>query len=165
MKDISKEITRFMEQLFPIPSLNRYMWDHLASTLIGEKKEQVFNIYRGSGSNGKSLLTDLMSKSLGEYQGVMPITYLTEKRQAVGGTSSEVMQIKGIRYAVMNEPSKDSVINEGKMKEITGGDPITARALYCESETFKPQCSLVVCTNSLFEIKSNEKLILLPCNT
>ena len=156
MKDISIEITRFMEQLFPIPSLNRYMWDHLASTLIGEKKEQVFNIYRGSGSNGKSLLTDLMSKSLGEYQGVMPITYLTEKRQAVGGTSSEVMQIKGIRYAVMNEPSKDSVINEGKMKEITGGDPITARALYCESETFKPQCSLVVCTNSLFEIKSND---------
>ena len=156
MMTYSEQILQFMEQLFPIPGLNRYMWDHLASTLIGEKKEQVFNIYRGSGSNGKSILTDLMSHALGEYQGVMPITYLTDKRPPVGGTSSEVMQLKGIRYAVMNEPSKDAVINEGKMKEITGGDPITARALYCESETFKPQCSLVVCTNSLFEIKSND---------
>jgi phage/plasmid-associated DNA primase len=33
------------------------------------------------------------------------------------------------------------------MKEATGGDPITGRALYAESEEFIPQFSLVVCTN------------------
>jgi phage/plasmid-associated DNA primase len=56
----------------------------------------------------------------------------------------------------MQEPSKDAIINEGIMKEITGGDPIQARALYSDSEIFMPQFSLVVCTNSLFEIKSND---------
>jgi P4 family phage/plasmid primase-like protien len=145
-----------MEQLFPIKSLNKYMWDHLASTLIGIKKEHAFNIYRGSGSNGKSILTDLMSQSLGEYKGTVPITLVTEKRNGIGGTSSEVIQLKGIRYAVMQEPSKEAVINEGVMKELTGGDPIQARALYCDSEIFEPQFSLVVCTNALFEIKSND---------
>jgi P4 family phage/plasmid primase-like protien len=146
----------FMEQLFPQPNLCRYMWDHLASTLIGIKKEQVFNIYRGSGSNGKSILTDLMSQALGEYKGTVPITLVTEKRNSIGGTSSEVIQLKGVRYAVMQEPSKEAVINEGIMKELTGGDPIQARALYSESEIFIPQFSLVVCTNALFEIKSND---------
>ena len=56
----------------------------------------------------------------------------------------------------MQEPSKDAIINEGIMKELTGGDPIQARALYCDSEIFIPQFSLVVCTNALFEIRSND---------
>jgi P4 family phage/plasmid primase-like protien len=155
-KEISDEIMTFMEQLFPQSELCRYMWDHLASCLIGIKKEHAFNIYRGSGSNGKSILTDLMTQALGEYKGTVPITLVTEKRNTIGGTSSEVIQLKGVRYAVMQEPSKDAVINEGIMKELTGGDPIQARALYSDSEIFIPQFSLVVCTNALFEIKSND---------
>ncbi len=155
-KETVDEIITFMEQLFPQKDLCRYMWDHLASCLIGIKKEHAFNIYRGSGSNGKSILTELMSQALGEYKGTVPITLVTEKRNAIGGTSSEVIQLKGIRYAVMQEPSKDAIINEGIMKELTGGDPIQARALFCASEIFIPQFSLVVCTNALFEIKSND---------
>jgi P4 family phage/plasmid primase-like protien len=155
-KEISQNITTFMTQLFPQKNLCRYMWDHLASTLIGIKKEHAFNIYRGSGSNGKSILTDLMTQTLGEYKGTVPITLVTEKRNSIGGTSSEIIQLKGVRYAVMQEPSKEAVINEGIMKELTGGDPIQARALYSESEIFIPQFSLVVCTNALFEIKSND---------
>ena len=157
--DISKgsaEIITFMEKLFPIPDLNRYMWDHLASCLIGTNKNQTFNVYHGSGSNGKSILADLMSYTLGEYKGTVPITLVTEKRNGIGGTSSEVIQLKGIRYAVMQEPSKGVKLNEGVMKELTGGDPLQARALYSESEIFEPQFSLVVCTNNLFDIDSND---------
>ena len=155
-KEISQEITTFMKQLFPQEGLCRYMWDHLSASLIGAKKEHAFNIYRGSGSNGKSILTDLMSQALGEYKGTVPITLVTEKRGTIGGTSSEIIQLKGVRYAVMQEPSKDAVINEGILKELTGGDPIQARALYSDSEIFEPQFSLVVCTNALFDVKSND---------
>ena len=156
MEKTSNELTSFMEKLFPIPELNRYMWEHLASCLIGTNLNQTFNIYHGSGSNGKSILTDLMSHALGEYKGTVPITLVTEKRNSIGGTSSEIIQLKGIRYAVMQEPSKDTKINEGIMKELTGGDPVQGRALYCESEVFEPQFKLVVCTNSLFDITSND---------
>ena len=156
MYKIGNELTSFMEKLFPIPELNKYMWEHLASCLIGTNLNQTFNIYHGSGSNGKSILTDLMSHALGEYKGTVPITLVTEKRNAIGGTSSEIIQLKGIRYAVMQEPSKDTKINEGIMKELTGGDPVQGRALYCESEIFEPQFKLVVCTNSLFDITSND---------
>jgi P4 family phage/plasmid primase-like protien len=150
------QINDFMDKLFPIPELNKYMWNHLASCLIGTNKNQTFNVYHGSGSNGKSMLTDLMTHALGDYKGTVPITLVTEKRNAIGGTSSEVMQLKGIRYAVMNEPTKGMKLNEGIMKELTGGDPIQGRALYSESETFEPQFNLVVCTNNLFDIESND---------
>ena len=156
MNKIGNELTSFMEKLFPIPELNKYMWEHLASCLIGTNLNQTFNIYHGSGSNGKSILTDLMSHALGEYKGTVPITLVTEKRNAIGGTSSEIIQLKGVRYAVMQEPSKDTKINEGIMKELTGGDPVQGRALYCESEIFEPQFKLVVCTNNLFDVTSND---------
>jgi len=153
---IRDDILLFMDKLFPIPELNKYMWSHLASCLIGTNKNQTFNVYHGSGSNGKSILADLMSVTLGEYKGTVPISLVTDKRNSIGGTSSEVIQLKGIRYAVMQEPSKGVKLNEGIMKELTGGDPIQARALYAESEIFEPQFNLVVCTNNLFEVDSND---------
>ena len=153
---ISAEIKEFMDKLFPIPDLNRYMYDHLASCLIGSNKNQTFNVYHGSGSNGKSIIADLMSVTLGEYKGTVPITLVTDARGKIGGTSDEVLKLKGVRYAVMQEPSKGVKLNEGIMKELTGGDPIQARGLYSESEIFEAQFSLVVCTNNLFDIESND---------
>ena len=150
------EILLFMNKLFPIPELNRYMWDHLSACLIGSNKNQTFNVYHGSGSNGKSIIADLMAVTLGEYKGTVPITLVTEKRGLIGGTSDELLKLKGVRYAVMQEPSKGVKLNEGIMKELTGGDPIQARGLYSESEIFETQFSLVVCTNNLFDIDSND---------
>jgi len=155
-KNIEKDIIAFMKQLFPESSLNKYMWDHLASVLIGENINQTFNIYLGSGSNGKSILIDLMAKTLGEYKGIVPISLISDKRTSLGGTCSELMLLKGIRFAVMQEPSKNTKINEGVMKELTGGDPIQARQLYSESETYIPQFSLVVCTNCVLDFESND---------
>ena len=154
--DIMDEVTEFIAQLFPDEELRAYMWEHLASCLVGTNENQTFNIYTGSGRNGKSVLVELMSKCMGEYQGTVPITLITQKRNNIGSTSSEVIQLMGTRYAVMQEPSKGDKINEGIMKEITGGDPIQGRALFKDTVTFVPQFKLAVCTNTLFDITSND---------
>ena len=151
-----KEIEQFMHSLFPIKELEDYMWSHLASSLMGINKDHSFHIYTGSGSNGKSILTEFMTQCLGDYQEQVPITLITQKRNSIGGTSSEVARLHGVRYAVMQEPTKGDRINEGIMKEITGGDPITARHLFKDAFTFKPMFKLVVATNHLFDIKSND---------
>lgn len=155
-RQIIAEIKKFIKELFPEKDLEEYMWQHLASTLIGTNENQTFNIYTGSGSNGKSKLVELMSLCLGDYKATVPITLVTQSRNSVGSTSSEIVQLMGVRYAVMQEPSKGDKINEGIMKEITGGDPIQGRALFKDAVTFIPQFKLVVCTNVLFDIKSND---------
>ena len=132
------------------------MWQHLASSLKGTNENQVFNIYTGSGRNGKSKLVELLSLVLGDYKGTVPITLITQKRQTIGGASPEISQLKGKRFACMQEPSANLTINEGIMKELTGGDPLSGRALYCDTVTFIPQFTLVVCTNHLFDIKSTD---------
>ena len=153
---IINEINMFMEQLFPKEELRKYMWEHLASVLIGKNENHTFNIYTGGGSNGKSKIVELMTLLLGDYKGTVPLTLITQKRNTIGGTSSEVAQLQGIRYAVMQEASKGDVINEGILKELTGGDPIQARALYKDSVTFYPQFKLVCTLNNLPDIKSTD---------
>lgn len=155
-KDVA-EITEFMGQLFPIENVKRYMWEHLASVLIGVNRDQTFNVYIGGGSNGKSKLVELMAMCLGDYKVSLPIALITQKRIGIGSTSSEIAQLVGVRYAVMQEPTKsDNTLNDGVLKEITGGDPITARALYKDSITFVPQCKLAVCTNVMFNLETND---------
>jgi len=156
-KKIENEVIQFMAKLFPIEDVNRYMWDHFASSLIGVVKNQTFNIYFGSGSNGKSLAVELMTAGFGEYKGTVPLSIVTEKRVAVGQTSSEIMQLKGLRYVVMDEISKGMKLNEGPMKAITSGDPLQGRSLFAESETFIPQFSLAVCTNTMFDVESTDE--------
>ena len=154
---IETDLKEFMQQLFPPKKLETYMWDHLASCLIGVNTNQTFHVYKGSGRNGKSVLTSLMSKGMGSYKGTVPITLITNKRNAIGSTSSEIAQLDGVRYAVMQEPSKGDKINEGTLKEMTGGtDPIQGRALFKDTITFIPQFKLVVCTNTDFEDTSND---------
>lgn len=154
--DISGEIHEFMGKLFPRADLCEYMWQHLASTLIGVNKNQTFNIYNGRGSNGKSKLVELMSRALGDYKAVVPISLVTSKRGGVGSATPEIAGLKGIRYAVMQEPSKNDPLNDGMIKELTGEDYMTGRELYKSPITFKPQFKLVVCTNNLFDIKTND---------
>ena len=60
---IKDEINEFMSQLFPDDELKEYVWEHLVN-FIGENASQTSNIYKGDGSNGKSLLTVLMSMCL-----------------------------------------------------------------------------------------------------
>lgn len=154
---IIEEIHDFMRKLFPNPELHKYMWEHLASTLIGNNMNQTFNMYIGIGQNGKSVLVNLMEHVLGDYKGDVPLTLITQQRTRIGGLSPEVVKLNGVRYAVMQEPSKGDRINEGVMKQITGGDPIQARAPYMpQMVTFTPQFKLVVCLNVFMELYSQD---------
>ena len=153
--ELLKEVKEHMKKIFPNKSVRRYMYDHLAASLSGEKKE-TFHIYRGSGKNGKSILSLLMSEVLGDYKGTAPVAMVTQKRTGVGNSSSEIAQLKGKRYVVMQEPEVGASLNEGILKEISTGEPLQAREVYKKSEIFEPQFSLIVCTNALFVIKSND---------
>jgi P4 family phage/plasmid primase-like protien len=153
-QSVRDEIVNFMNMLFTEADKNEYMWEHLAAILVGTNENQLFNIYNGEGSNGKSKLVELMTEVLGAYKGTVPVSLVISKRGSIGGVSPEIAVLKPCRYAVMQEPSKGDKLNEGILKELTGGDPIQGRGLYQDTVEFVPQFSLAVCCNEMFEVKS-----------
>lgn len=156
-KKIKEEIDNFMATLFVEDSLREYMWNHLASALIGVNIAQTFNIYYGGGSNGKSMLVKFMKVCLGDYAKIdVPLSLITQKRVGVGDTSPEIAALKGIRFAVMQEASKGDTINDGIMKQLTGGDVLTGRHLFKDPIAFVPQFTLCLCLNVMPTINSND---------
>ena len=155
---IKEEIDDFFFKIFPNEDLRRYMWDHAASALLGINKHQSFNVYTGGGGNGKSKFVDLMNLTLGGYSDKCNISLITQKRKGIGGPTPEIAKLKGKRYVSMDEPSKGDELNEGIMKQLTGGDEIEGRGMY-EKKMVKyiPQFNLVCSTNNPFEIKSNDQ--------
>ena len=160
---IIPEIDDFMAKIFPVDDLREYMWDHLASTIIGEPSiNQTIHFYIGKGSNGKSILTELMKQTLGVDTGSYFIEanvgLITRPRGAPGQASPEIICLKGARYAVMQEPGQTDVIYEGPMKQLVSGvESLTGRNLFKNEEVFKPQFSVVVCCNEFPAIKTRDK--------
>ena len=158
IKIMMDEIRDFMNQLFPVPELCKYMWQHLASTLMGTSTNQTFNMYIGIGQNGKSVLVNFMEKVLGNYKVDVPLSLVTDKRGKIGGVTPEIIGLKGKGFAVLQEPSKDDVLNEGVMKQLTSGkDQIQGRAPYMlATVSFIPQFKLVVTCNNLMKVNSTD---------
>ena len=151
------DVHDFMEKIFTEPELREYMWQHLSSCLLGYTN-QTFSMYIGKGSNGKSVLTKLMSDILGDYKGDVPLTLITEKRQKVGGLAPEIADLKGVRFALIQESSKGDALNEGIMKQLTSGvDVVQGRGLFQPSATkFYPQFKLAICSNEMLEVRSQD---------
>jgi P4 family phage/plasmid primase-like protien len=134
------------------------MWEHLASSLSGNPITQTFHYYIGKGSNGKSLLTEtLLPNVFGDYLSAPNISLITEEMPTNGSANSQLVELKGIRYAIMQEPNKGKTLKEGIMKLISGGDNIKARSLYKDNITFKSQTSLCVCANNYLQINSQDE--------
>jgi P4 family phage/plasmid primase-like protien len=158
-KDVIPELLSFMSQLFPNAQLKEYMWEHLSAMLIGMPSlNQTFVNYTGDGQNGKSVLTDLLSQTLGTYKVSAPISIITQGRCKVGGLTPEIVALKGARYVVMQEPESTDIIQSGSMKEIVSAvEPITARAPYMIAPVvFVPQFTLIVCCNHLMGVKTQD---------
>ena len=158
-KDVIPELLSFMSQLFPNDQLKEYMWEHLSAMLIGMPSlNQTFVNYTGDGQNGKSVLTDLLSQTLGTYKVSAPISIITQPRCKVGGLTPEIVALKGARYVVMQEPESTDIIQAGCMKEVVSSvEPLTARAPYMIAPVvFVPQFTLVVCCNQLMGVKTQD---------
>ena len=155
---IMNEIQEYMSQLFPEKELCDYVWNHLASCLIGDTAlNQCLHYYTGIGQNGKSMLVKLMQLILGSYSGELDVGFYTQERAKRGQSTPELFAIIGVRFAITSEPSEGDKMNEGPMKQLTSGtDPMSCRAPYGQLMKFIPQANAIIMANHFLEVKSRD---------
>jgi P4 family phage/plasmid primase-like protien len=130
-------VEKFIRQVLPDPEVREYFVNHLATNLIGGNPVQKFHILTGSGSNGKSMIMNLMTKALGDYACTVPISLFTQQRKSSGNAAPEVIRLKGRRFVTMQEPDEAIALNTGLMKEISSGEKMYARDLFESGSEFE----------------------------
>jgi len=124
------EIDKFMREVLPDQTVRNYFVHHLSTCLSGGNEAQKFHILTGSGSNGKSMLMNLMSTAMGDYTCKAPISLLTQGRNKSAAAAPELVRMKGRRFVTMQEPDEEVPLNTGLMKELASCEKITCRDLY-----------------------------------
>jgi len=143
------DLKHFLETIFYQEEIRDYFMTYLASCLQGHNAEEKFRVWNGRGSNGKSKLLELFVHSLGSYSIKFNVTLLTGKRAASNACSPELVRAKGCRFGYLEEPGENERIDVGFLKELTGGDKITARGLCKDPIDFKPQFKLALLCNEI----------------
>lgn len=122
--------------------LYNYLWRFIGYALTGLVSEQSLHFLHGAGANGKSVLCEIVLAMLGDYGLVASPDLIMARRH--GGIPNDVARLRGVRLAVMNETSQGSRFDEAKLKDLTGGDTLSARFLREEYFDFKPTHKLVI---------------------
>jgi P4 family phage/plasmid primase-like protien len=149
---IYQELIELINKILPDADTRNFTMKSLASCLDGHTRDENFYIWSGknaSGGNGKSTLTDLLLKSLGDYACISPVALITGKRESANSPNSALANIRNKRAVIMQEPSANDLIQGDVMKSLTGGDKISTRDLNTSQIEFKPSAKFFLPCNRL----------------
>lgn len=168
-KNPPKRWLQFLHEVFMDDlELIKYVQKLVGYTLTGSIKEQAIFILYGGGNNGKSIFIDTLQEMMGDYASTVPIEVLMERK---GGVNIEttVARIKGARLIHASESEHDDQINEGLIKQITGGEKVVGRFLYGNQFEYYPEYKLWLSTNNKPIIRGTDfgiwrRIIVIPFN-
>lgn len=126
--------------------LVRYIQRAVGYSLSGHTSEQVLFVLYGNGRNGKSVFLDIINEIFGNYStNIQPQAIMASKNQS--DASPEIAKLDGARLVTTTEPNEGERFDEGLLKQLTGGDRVSARKLYENEFEFTPQFKLWMATN------------------
>ena len=125
--------------------LIRFLKQFCGYSLTGVIREHVLAFAHGGGGNGKGTFVKAVTAILKDYAAVAPMAALTETKAERHET--ELVILDGKRLVTASETPKGSHWNESRVKQLTGGDAITARRMRQDHYTFEPTHKLLVIGN------------------
>jgi len=138
--------------------LVQFLQRAIGYSLTGTTVERIILILFGGGKNGKSTLLEVMRAILGDYAMRTPTEMLLAKR-GDAGIPNDVARLKGARFVSASEAEEGQRLAEAKIKDLTGGDTISARFMRGEFFDFQPAFKLWLSTNHKPVIKGTDEAI------
>ena len=116
-------------------------------TLTGRTDEHCLFVLYGTGSNGKTTFTETLRLLFGDYAKRINVETLMQSWGSGQSATPEVANMAGARFVLSSEIPDNRKLNELLVKDLTGGDAITARKLFANPFTFTPAHKLWIFGN------------------
>lgn len=149
------EYDGFVLAVQPEPTMRRFLHQWGGYSLTGDTGEQKLAFFYGQGRNGKGTWVETVAAIAGDYAGSVPIESFLDtggKRRGDQATP-DIARLPGVRLLRVSEPEKGSALNEGLVKQVTGGDPVDARHLNKGFFTFVPDFKMTISGNHKPKVK------------
>lgn len=166
-EDRREYLEEILDEIFPNKRIRKFFIQSCASLLEGRNKEKYVYVWWGKGNNGKSMIEKLLASALGDYATVAATSLVTGKRSSADSANPQLSILEGKLSVFLQEPNPTETIKIGMVKELSGGDTITARALFKNNRTFVPKFKLIIVCNAPIEIPNidvafTNRLIVIP---
>ncbi len=130
-----------------------YLQRAFGYSLTGLIWEQILLFLHGIGANGKSVFLEILIALLGEYAVSTIIETIIVKQR---GIPNDVARLAGARVVAVSETAEGQRLNESLVKDLTGGDTVTARFLHREFFDFRPEFKLWIRGNHHPQIRGTD---------
>jgi putative DNA primase/helicase len=138
--------------------LQAYLQRAVGYTLTGTTDLEHLFFIHGPTRTGKSTFLEALKGALGDYCKTADFgTFL--KGHDVGRPRADIARLRGARMVVSIEVDEGSQLANALLKMLTGGDTITARALYQDSFEFRPTFKLWLAANAAPRVSDRDKAI------
>lgn len=126
--------------------LQKYLQKCIGYSLTGSTREQCAFFLYGIGNNGKSTFIETIADMLGGYaNNAQPETIMMKRNgDSIG---SDIARLKSARLVTTEEPTEGVRLNEGLVKQLTGGGKVTCRFLFGDEFEYAPEFKIWVATN------------------
>lgn len=139
----------FLDQILPDREVQEWLQRWFGYSLTGDYSEHKFAAFWGDGRNGKGVLTKLLQWLYGDYAGVIQFASLLDAGQRRGSDASpDLAKLPGMRAVFTGEPKKGTKLDDGLVKQISGGDDLTVRKLNKDFFDLKPTFKLTLAFNN-----------------
>mgnify|MGYP001560364601 FL=1 len=127
-------------------------------SLTGVTLEQCLFLLYGIGANGKSTLLNIVNFLLGDYAQTATFdTFLLKNQER--SINNDIARMQGKRFVAAIEAEGERRLAEVLIKQLTGGDIVTARFLFSEFFDYKPQFKIWLACNHKPLVKGTDHAI------
>lgn len=127
--------------------LQRYIQKCVGYSISGSNREQCAYFLYGMGNNGKSTFLDTIADIIGTYAANTQPESIMLKRFGNDTANSDIARLKSARFVTCEELTDGVRLNEGLLKQLTGGSKITCRFLYGDEFEYTPEFKIWMATN------------------
>jgi putative DNA primase/helicase len=113
--------------------------------LAGHRGEHLLPIFYGGGGNGKSVFLGALQAAFGQYAGTAAPGLLIAQHGNEHPTA--MADLQGRRLVIASETGEGGRLAEDQVKQLTGGDKISARRMRQDFYEFSPTHQIVLQTN------------------
>jgi len=127
-------------------------------TLTGSTAEEVLFFAHGPAATGKSTFLEALKATLGEYARTADFEAFLARR-GDGGVRSDLARLAGARLVLGVEVEDGKRLAEGLLKQLTGGDTVTARFMYQDFFEYRPAFKLWLGANHRPRVSASDEAI------